>query len=115
MHECRRLCLKPEGPADGPRPGRSLFNALRTLFVTDMGFVFDASRLAKRLEAGAFFHLLRGGRWTYRLVRPPAPSPAFEKGGHHMRRSHLTAAMVGIGLGMLGIIRDHGVAAQQPA
>ena len=32
-----------------------------------------------------------------------------------MRRSHLTAAMVAIALGALGIIRDHGVAAQQRA
>src|SRR5216117_174716 len=32
-----------------------------------------------------------------------------------MRRSHLTAAMVGIVLGMLGIIRNHGVAAQERA
>ena len=35
--------------------------------------------------------------------------------GTHMRRSHLTAAMVAIALGALGIIRDHGVAAQQRA
>src|SRR5437660_94774 len=40
--------------------------------------------------------------------------PAFEK-GNHMRRSHLTAAMVGIALGTIGIIRDGGVAAQQRA
>ena len=32
-----------------------------------------------------------------------------------MRRSHFTAAMVGIALGTLGIIRDHGLAAQQRA
>ena len=55
---------------------------------TDMGFVFDASRLAKRLEASAFFHLLRGGRWTYRLVRPPAPIAGVREGGN----SHETLA-----------------------
>jgi len=62
-------------------------------------------------KVSAFFHLLQGGRWTYRLVRSLAPIAGVREGGNHMRRSHVTAAMVGIVLGMLGIIRDHGVAA----
>ena len=32
-----------------------------------------------------------------------------------MRRSLLTASMVGIVLGVLGVVRDHGAAAQQRA
>src|SRR5215218_5513943 len=44
----------------------------------------------------------------------PASWPALEK-GDHMKRSHLTAAMVAILFGMFGIIRDHHLAAQQRA
>src|SRR5215204_873771 len=44
----------------------------------------------------------------------PAMFETFRK-GNHMRRSHRTAAMVGIVLGVIGVIRDHGATAQQRA
>src|SRR4029077_9361431 len=53
--------------------------------------------------------------WAYCLPGSPAPMAGVSKKGNHMRRSYLTAAMVGIVLGVLGVIRDHGAAAQQRA